>query len=65
MTIAAGWVRTLDNGAEELIFCSDSYPQEASCSEMVSKHPNRQATVTLNSKFPRHKSHSSQQAATL
>lgn len=24
MTIAAGWVRTLDNGAEELIFCSDS-----------------------------------------
>lgn len=24
MTIAAAWVRTLDNGAEELIFCSDS-----------------------------------------
>jgi hypothetical protein len=24
MTIAAGWVRTLDNGAEELVFCSDS-----------------------------------------
>lgn len=24
MTIAAGWIRTLDNGAEELIFCSDS-----------------------------------------
>lgn len=24
MTIAAGWVRTLDSGAEELIFCSDS-----------------------------------------
>ncbi|WP_339434447.1 hypothetical protein [Pseudomonas orientalis] len=24
MTIAAVWVRTLDNGAEELIFCSDS-----------------------------------------
>lgn len=24
MTIAAAWVRTLENGAEELIFCSDS-----------------------------------------
>ena len=24
MTIAAAWVRTLDSGAEELIFCSDS-----------------------------------------
>lgn len=24
MTIAAAWVRTLDNGAEELFFCSDS-----------------------------------------
>jgi hypothetical protein len=24
MTIAAAWVRTLDNGAEELMFCSDS-----------------------------------------